>query len=200
MKKKRRIKRNPVAVKAVSRQTGRKPTARLVSRRKKNTKAGYYPNPIRRRHKRRSNPISGSNILNGVIFPAAGAAAGAIALDVAYGFLPLPAAIKQGPIKYAAKGAGAILLGMLVGMVSKKAGDAVALGGMTVTLHSAMRDAMAAFAPTVALGAYGDELAGLGYQEIAGLGYQEPNNMSAVGDEAFGLVGDDAFSSVDDFS
>jgi len=147
-----------------------------------------------------------SNILGGLVMPAAMSAVGALALDVAYGYLPLPPAIKSGPVRYLAKGVGAVALGMVVGMVNKRFGHNVAMGGLTVTLHSAMRDTLAQFAPGVALGAYADDMAAiafendgsrnLGYQES--LGFQEP--MGGVNEDyTQSLSGEDedAMSSID---
>lgn len=143
----------------------------------------------------RINP-SPRALLGGLVMPAAMSAAGALAVDVAWGFMPLPEGIKTGPMRYLAKGAGAIALGMAVGMINKKFGHSVALGGLTVTVHSAMRDALARFAPTVALGAYADEMAAIGWDgdesSFAGFGYQEPGmgyQEPALGFQETGMDG-----------
>lgn len=148
------------------------------------------------------NP-SPRNLINGLVMPAATAAAGALAVDVAYGFLPVPDSIKSGPLRYVAKGAGAVLMGVLVGKVNRKLGDAVAMGGLTVTLHSAMRDMLARFAPGVALGAYASDMAAIGWDgddsSFAGFGYQDPDGLGYQVNELSGVSEDytDAMHGID---
>ena len=171
---------------------GRRAASKGVSTvKRKHKRKAASPAVSKRRHKRRSS-FSGlmgnprgrmGNILSGLVIPSTMAAAGAIAVDVAYGFLPLPPAIKSGPARYLVKGASAVGLGMLIGMMNKNMGHSVAMGGLTVTIHGALRDALATFAPTLALGAYADEMSEVGYQEtqqvmgmdfpMDGMGYQE---------------------------
>ena len=124
-----------------------------------------------RRIARRRNPIAKGNLLNDAIIPAATGAAGAVGLDVAMGYIPLPDALKTGPARHLVKGAAAIGLGMLASLVTKKStAKALANGALTVTMHGAMQEAMQRFAPGVQMGQYVD---GMG-QYVDGMGYVSP--------------------------
>ena len=115
-------------------------------------------NPIHlathRRHRRR-NPIRVGGIMNHLLMPAVTAASGAIALDVLWGFLPIPANIKTGPLKYVAKGAGAVAMAMLGSKIVKKStADNMAIGALTVIMHDAARELIARVMPGMHLGFY----------------------------------------------
>jgi hypothetical protein len=120
-------------------------------------------NPIRRRRSR--NPIGGG--LLSIVSPAITAASGALALDLAWGYLPLPANIKAGPLRHVAKAAGAIALSMIAGKVVKKStADAMGVGALTVVIHEAAKEAIHKFVPGVKMdgvGLYVQGLGGLGY-------------------------------------
>lgn len=105
------------------------------------------------------------------VFGAVPGAIGALALDVALAFVPVPANWKSGMLGYVTKGVGAIALGYLGGMVGLKGSTAAKLteGALTVMLHGALKQGVARFAPQVPLSAYPDEM--LGY---AGSGWN-PN-------------------------
>jgi len=143
---------------------------RKTKRRRKNPVAA---NPRRRRtrvstrtvrhRRRRRNPISRRGIM-GQIMPAATAAFGALGLDMIWGYAPIPDSLKTGPMRYVAKAAGAVALGMLAGMVTKKStADQMSMGALTVVLHSAMRDGMSSYMPNIALGEYMGPQESLGY-------------------------------------
>ncbi len=152
---------------AANRRRGRAPARRkkATRKRRRSNPVGYYvSNPRRRtRRKRRSvaarrtrrrNP-SMRGIVNSMIVPAATAGAGALALDVLWGYVPVPANIKTGPMRHVAKGLGAIAMGWGVGKVaSKRTGDMMALGALTVIFHTAFRELTAQYAPQIALGYY----------------------------------------------
>jgi hypothetical protein len=94
-------------------------------------------------------------IINQLVMPAATAGAGALALDILWGFVPVPEQIKTGPMRHVAKGLGAVVLGQLVGMVgTRRMGDTMAMGALTVVFHSAFREMTAQFMPGVPLGYY----------------------------------------------
>lgn len=94
-------------------------------------------------------------VINQLVMPAATAGAGALALDVLWGFVPIPDTIKGGPMRHVAKGLGAVVMGQLVGMVAnRKTGDTMALGALTVTFYNAFRELTAQFMPGVPLGYY----------------------------------------------
>lgn len=83
---------------------------------------------------RRPNPIA---FLTNTLMPAAVGGAGALALDVALGVLPLPANLKTGPMSPLIKVAGAVGMGMLVSkMVNRRVGEQFAAGAITVQLYN----------------------------------------------------------------
>lgn len=84
---------------------------------------------------RRPNPIG--NFMKDTLMPSVIGGAGALALDVAVGLLPLPPAMKTGPMAPLVKAAGAIGLGMLAGQfMGRRMGEQVAAGGLTVTAYN----------------------------------------------------------------
>ena len=95
---------------------------------------------------------------------AAQGAMGALGLDIALAYIPLPAQL-QGPfIGPVIKGVGAIGLGVVANMMGVRADTAnrFAEGALTVQLHGIGKTMLQQFAPAVALSAYvGQE--GLGY-------------------------------------
>lgn len=83
---------------------------------------------------RRPNPIG---FLSNTLMPAAVGGAGALAIDVAMGVLPLPANLKTGPFAPLVKVAGAVGLGMLAGkMVNRRVGEQLAVGALTVQFYN----------------------------------------------------------------
>lgn len=148
---------------------------------------GYYVSNPRRRRRRsptrkratarrryRRNPTTMKGIINQLVMPAATAGAGALALDILWGFVPVPAEIKTGPMRHVAKGLGAVVLGQLVGMVgTKRMGDTMAMGALTVVFHSAFKEMTAQFMPGVPLGYYSAG-ANAGYDPQLGYYVQSP--------------------------
>lgn len=83
---------------------------------------------------RRPNPIS---FLTNTLMPSVVGGAGALALDVAIGALPLPPALKTGPMAPLVKVAGAVGLGMLASkMVNRRIGEQIAAGALTVQVYN----------------------------------------------------------------
>ncbi len=151
-KRRRPRRRNPIG-----------PYAKRTTRRRRPSGLGYYVSnprrrrrPVRARSRRRyrRNPTM-RGMINQLVIPAAQAGGGALLLDVLWGFVPIPAEIKTGPMRHVAKGLGAIVLGNLVGMMGgKRMGDTMALGALTVTFHAAFREMTAQFMPQINLGYY----------------------------------------------
>ena len=142
---------------------------RRAVRRKKPT-VRRRRNPVRARRKvtrrRRRNPIGGvpsMRNITGKVKTAATGAAGALALDIALAYIPLPAAVQSGIIGKITKGLGAIALGVVAHKVGVKAADAnrMAEGALTVQLHGIGKELVGQFAPGVAMSAYLDD--GLGF-------------------------------------
>lgn len=145
------------------RKTKRKTVARR--RRRRNPVA----NPRRRRRtgarRRRRNPqrLTAAKIQRQVMTAAQGAL-GALGLDIALAYIPLPPQM-QGPfIGPVIKGLGAIGLGVVANMAGVRAETAnrMAEGALTVQIHGIGKQMLGQFAPQIALSAYiGEE--GFGY-------------------------------------
>ncbi len=115
-------------------------------------------NPAHRR--RRRNP-NGRRGVMGIVQPAFMGAAGALTLDIAWGYLPIPMNLKTGMLRHVVKGVGAIGLGYLVNMVaSRKVADEMTKGAMTVVIHGCMREVAQQFMPNVPLDGLGYYSAG----------------------------------------
>lgn len=165
---------------------GRRPARKKTRRRRKNPVGYYVSNPVaptRRRRRRttavarrtrRRNParrMTLQGVMNNLIIPSATAGAGAVFLDILWGFIPVPPNIKTGPMRHVAKGLGAVTLGWLVGqMATKRMGDTMAMGALTVVFHSAFREMTAQFAPQIPLEGMGYYSAGqpVGYDPSLG--------------------------------
>lgn len=164
------------------RRTTRKRTRR---RRRRNPRPSYVSgssvvrrNPRRRRPRRRRNQrrrfgiVRGTNIASifqDTVMPSVVAAGGAIGLDIVWGMLPIPLTLKTGPVRYVAKGVGAIGMGMIAGMFFPAAtAKNFTAGAMTVVMYDALKEAMATWMPQLALSAYDiNEGYGMGYPSAA---------------------------------
>lgn len=102
--------------------------------------------------RRRRNPISGG-LMRNMVMPAVTAASGALALDVLWGYAPIPANFKTGNLQYVAKAAGALLIGWAGSKVMKKStAEAMAVGALTVVVHDAAKMLIATTMPSLHLG------------------------------------------------
>jgi len=132
--------------------------------------------------KRRRNPSARKSrglagIVNNTLIPSATAAGGALALDVAWGMLPIPENLKTGPIRHVAKAAGAVGIGMLAGMFAKAStANLIATGAMTVVMHGAGKEMLSKIAPNLTLGDYDDDYEALSY---AGAGWEQEGELDA---------------------
>ena len=169
---------------------------RRTTTKRKTTAVARRKSPVRRRRtvarpatrrvtRRRRNPIQRKGIMNQVQ-PAFVAASGALALDLAWGFLPIPANLQMGPLRYLAKGAGAIGIGILAGnVVNKKTAEQMATGALTVILHDAMREVTQTMVPTVPLGYYsGGQPVGEYVNGLNGMNEYMPGNMDPYLDQS----------------
>lgn len=119
-------------------------------------------NPRRRRMsaigRRRRNPINlrvSRTDVTKAIGAAIATAAGALVLDVAYGYLPLPPSLKTGNIQWVMKGAAAIGAGVLArNVVSRRTADMITLGALTVIAYGLGRSLIQKNFPAVPLGYY----------------------------------------------
>lgn len=117
----------------------------------------------RSRARRRSNPVGFVGDLADKLMPAAVGGLGAIALDVALAALPIPENFKSGALKPVVRVAGAIGLGALAGMVaSRRVGNQVAAGALTVVLYDTAKGMLAQVA--------GGKIPGIGVYDVPGIG------------------------------
>lgn len=146
--------------------------------------------PARRRRsvrRRRRNPVGfKQTAIRSQVQTAATGAIGALGLDVALAYIPIPAMMKAGIPGKIMKGAAAIGLGLVAHrFLNVTAANAARLseGALTVQFHGIGRELLGQFAPGVAMSAYiNDEMDQLGY---AGSGW---NPSIPFGDE-YGGVG-----------
>jgi len=129
--------------------------------------AGYFPNPRRRHHARvrrtakrhtyRRNPSSPSRVnVMGLLKGGFTGGLGAVAVNTAYAWLPLPATMKAGNMAYVGKAALAIALGlfgrkMLPGTTAAR----MAEGSLAVTFHDAIIAIAGPMMPALRLGDVG---------------------------------------------
>lgn len=135
-------------------------------------------NPRRRHRARRHNPgFSVRGIVNQLI-PAAIGGAGAVGLNVALAFLPVPETLKTGPLAIATKIGGAIGLGWLAGMaIGRENGRLVTLGALTVVAYDVIRQFAAQAMPTLPGLADYEDMRLSAYQRPDGLGYVNPASI-----------------------
>jgi hypothetical protein len=168
---------------------------RKRGRRRRRNPIAANPRRYRRHHYRRRNPRGMGGMVQSMLMPAATAAVGAIGIDALLGYIPLPANLKTGPMRYLVKGAAAVGVGMLLEkmrIVRPKTAQLFAMGALTVAFADAGKDAISRFAPGLAarIGA-SPAVAGLGYygdQDLMGLGYSGAG-YTGVDDESMGSLG-----------
>ncbi|RJP44503.1 hypothetical protein C4587_01830 [Candidatus Parcubacteria bacterium] len=87
--------------------------------------------------------------------PAAVGASGALAVDILFGMLPLPANLMTGFLRPVTRLAGAWGIGKLGGMVTnKRTGDLMMGGAVVVIAYDILKSTVQAFMPTLALSEY----------------------------------------------
>jgi len=179
--RKRRKGRRTAAQKAATRKLiaynrRKKNPSRPVTRRRKVVARRRPAAPVRYKRRYKRNP-SNRGIMNSTVIPAAVAGAGALTLDILWGFVPLPAALKTGVLSHAAKGAGAIGLGYLAGMVTnKRTAGQLASGALTVVFHDIYRELATKFMPNLGMGEY-----------TAGMGYYSAGQPVGMGEYTAGM-------------
>lgn len=169
---------------------------RRVSADKKRPAMGYMQGPKRirrrklnprvsvRRRARRSNPRFSMSGITGQLIPAVYGAGGALVLDVALGYLPLPAVLKTGYARHATRIVGALGIGWLAGKFLRGKAAAVGQGALTVAMYGLLKDVVVQFAPPAISSKLGE------YEEITVQGYMDPaDTMGAYlsGQEGSGM-------------
>lgn len=153
-------------------------------------------NPVRRRRRvarYRRNPISlgggrGGIKITSLIMPAVTVGAGAVAVEIGMGFLPLPARLKTGMARHATKGALSLALGWAVARFSsKRLGEALALGGLTIATHDAIKEQILRMAPGVRFGQYENRMGEYMGEYLGGSGsFDDPSLVD--GSAGFGYT------------
>lgn len=185
MATKRKARRSPAQKRATAKLVALNRSKRRPSRRRRNPIAraaapyravATMKNPVKRRRRRnplstvarrrvvrrRRNPITRG--INAMFVPAMIGAGGALALDVAFGYLPIPANLAAGPLKHIVKAAGAVALSIIAGKVTKKStAEAMGVGALTVIAHDMAKELVAKLAPSVKMDGVGLYVHGLGY-------------------------------------
>jgi len=184
-RRKRRVKRNAKgrfvkrATKTVRRRKRRSAAIATpaVRRRRRSVRRVRASNPRRsrrtvrvsrrRRARRYSNPLNFRG-LTGHLMPAVIGAAGALASDVAVGYVAkyLPTMLTTGVARYAVRAAGVFGFSMLAGkVIGKSKSDTILAAGLTILAYQAMKELLAQYVPSIT--PMGD------FEEVT-LGYIDP--------------------------
>ena len=158
-------------------------SAAAPKRRRRNPLAASSVRRVTRRTRRARNPIGGISTTGilGSITDAAIGAGGALAVDMLFNYLPLPASFKVGVAGTAAKAATAIALGTVGRKVLGRTAGKMAAGALTVIAYDAMKGFIPGAAATVAGLAYMSPGLPAGYLPQQGMGeYIRQGNMAGV--------------------
>ena len=138
--------------------------------------------------------LSVRGVMNQLI-PAAIGGTGAVGLNVALAYLPIPDTLKTGPLAIATKIGGALLLGWGAGkLIGRHNGQLVTLGALTVVAYDVIRQLVAQAMPTLPGLADYEDMRLSAYQN-GNLGYVNPasivrNDTLAAYQEGGHAVGD----------
>lgn len=173
------------------RKARRNPTAMAKRRRRRSRRNPVAMANPRRRRSRRNPKFSIRSIQRNAIMPAAIGGVGALALDVAFAALPIPANMKTGAIGAVAKIAGAIVLGKLAGKaMGAKTGEAVTVGAVTIQAYNLVKGFARQAMPTLPMGEY---LSGeFDYNANPGIGYMNAGQFVPDMSGAIPYYGGDA--------
>ena len=161
------------------------------SKKRRTAKRSVARRSSRKSLKLRSNPIrlggSGfvSRAVNQQLVPAAKQAAGALAVDVAFGYAGsfIPAQFTTGALRHVTKAVGAIALSAVAAnFIKGSTANEMAKGALTVVLHDAAKELMAASMPGIPLGFFSSgyvatPMARLGGFRRRSLGMLQPSNV-----------------------
>lgn len=114
-------------------------------------------NPIRRMRRNPSRMLSGRGGINiaSMILPGLMVGAGAVGAELAMGYIPLPTVLKTGPARYLTKGVISVMMGWAVAKYfNRKAGEALAMGGIAIAAHDAIKAGLVSFMPSAKFGQY----------------------------------------------
>lgn len=192
-RRRRRVARRAVTVYNVNPSRRRRTRRRVASflpnpirRRRRRAMSTYRRNPSRRRGYRRNPSARGlaGMTFTKLIVPAIGIGMGAVASEIAMGYLPLPANLKTGVLRHVTKAgigmAGGYALYKFMGQ--KKLGEFFALGALVIAAHDATKELILKFSPGVKFGAAYRAADGYGmYMPARGMGYYLPGQQASMG-------------------
>jgi len=137
---------------------------------------------------RKHNPIAAAG---GTLKRATIGAGGALALDLIFGVVPMPAAVASGPFHYLAKGAIALGIGYAGKHMAKSAAvEQAAEGMLTVVLHEAGRAGIRQYFPNVDA-RMGEYMGGLGWVNASPI-FEDTGEDGSLGDAYLnGYLSDD---------
>lgn len=145
----------------------RRPAVGYVVGSKRIRRRKLNPRRSHSRRRRHSNPRFSLGGITNQLVPAAYGAAGALALDVALGYIPLPAMLTTGYARHATRIVGALGIGFLASKFLRGRSQAIGQGALTVAVYGLLKD--------VATQTLGGKVKGLGdYEEITVDGYMDP--------------------------
>lgn len=149
----------------------------------------------------RQNPRGLIGSVTQAIVPAAMGAGGALAADIALGYIPLPDAMRAGPMRHLTRGLASIAVGILAGFVLKPDKARIVMGGgLTVAFHSLAREALQKAVPDIRLGDMDEDL-GAFESELNALLANEQSMGALALDPTGGVAGfDPAFSGFGEYS
>ncbi len=181
---------------------------RTSVRRKNPVKRRRRKTVVRRRStRRRRNPVVSAKGVQGQLMNAAVGATGALGLDLALGYLPIPANLKGGLVGTGVKAMLAIAIGIVgqkTKLVKSSTAATMANGALTVVLHDELKKQVANFAPNLQLGEYigygGDELGYYGSGANPGPVYLPELSADGMDTDESGFGEYVSGSYVDDFS
>jgi hypothetical protein len=169
------------------RKTRRKTTTKKRTRKNPATKRAttatrrVRSNPRRSRRRIKRNPTG--NIVNELMTAGTGAA-GAIGIDLAFAYMPIPEQFKTGVTGTAAKMATAVGAGMILRqtkVVKKAMSDKLVAGSLTVLAYDLVKSQLQQFAPDLPLGEY----MSMGGGSV--LPYAQPNTPLGYTNAAMGV-------------
>lgn len=125
-------------------------------------------NPRHRRRHRRHNPrLFTMGGITSALTPALWGAVGGVAFDIAFGYVPLPAMVKTGYPKHAAKIAGALALGWAAKKFMRGRGSQMAQGMLVIAMYGLVKDVAKQFLPAQISSKLGD------YEEVQVSSYND---------------------------
>lgn len=191
-------------VKSSNRKRPRRKTAssRTTKRKRRSRSAPVVHLSSSRRYRRNPARRAGRFSFADTIFPVAIGAGGALATDLAMGYLPLPVTLKTGMMRPVVKGGVAVGLGLLAGMLTKnkQLGAKVMAGALTVVAYSEVKTFLQTSMPALPLSGVGEypmiEYAGSGMGAVDEFGMPTDTSMAGLVDDDLGEVINDSMGAV----